>query len=234
MSTLWKIPSKEQWNDYLLSSKHLSREVNGYWPAFFPQRKQTGHESSILEKVFWKIFLATRDIKEVEEFWSAYFMMTTNMKDYILVDNEALTKVFRDTMEGQFEHNLYNKSFSNQLDCDETDALQQRIDWWMAVVDEGGSIPNDVYDQSFAELFNLYRKTIDPEMQEFEKLSRRIRTFQEKQVEKQSVNNNLTQKWLRKTFKIFIDEIYSNAPKKIYATRKPIFIILINLGAEIY
>ena len=35
--------------------------------------------------------------------------MTTNKKDYIIEDNEELRKVFGDTMEGQFEHDLYNK-----------------------------------------------------------------------------------------------------------------------------
>ena len=59
------------------------------------------------------MFFATRDIKEVEDFWWTYFMMTTNMGDYFLKENEEVRKVFRDTMEGQFEHDLYNKSFSN-------------------------------------------------------------------------------------------------------------------------
>ena len=39
----------------------------------------------------------------------------------------------------------------------------------MTVVDRGGSIPNDVYDYSFGELFSLYRKAIDPEMQDLAK-----------------------------------------------------------------
>ena len=55
-------------------------------------------------------------------------MMTTNMKDYILEDNEELKKVFRDTMEGQFEHDLYIKSFNIQLGSYEMDTLQQRIE----------------------------------------------------------------------------------------------------------
>ena len=77
------------------------------------------------------MFFATRDIKEVEEFWCTYSMMTTNMKDYFLKENEDEVRiVFRDTMEGQFEHDLYNKSFSNQIESnDENDTLQQRIEW---------------------------------------------------------------------------------------------------------
>ena len=52
-------------------------------------------------------------------------MMTTNMTDYFVKENEDdVTKFFRDTMEGQFEHDLYNKSFSNQFESgDENDTL---------------------------------------------------------------------------------------------------------------
>ena len=72
-------------------------------------------------------------------------------------------------MERQFEHDLYNKSFSNQIESDETDTLQQRIKWWMTVVDKRGPKPNVVYEYTFGELFGLYRKAIDPEMQNFVK-----------------------------------------------------------------
>ena len=97
----------------------MHKKAYGYIPAYFSQRKLTGDESIKLEKAFWKMFFATRDIKEVEEFWWTYFMMTTNMKDYFVKENEdEVRKVFRDTMEGQFEHDLYNKSFSNQSESD--------------------------------------------------------------------------------------------------------------------
>ena len=159
--------TKERWNNHLYSSRHLHREVNGYWPAYFPQRKLGGDESNKLEKAFWKLFFATRNIKEVEDFWWAYFLMTTNMKDYFLKENEEeIRNVFRETMEGQFEHDLYNKSFSNQIESDETDTLQRRIDWWMMVIVRGGVIPDNVYDYNFNELFGLYRKAIDPEMRD--------------------------------------------------------------------
>ena len=61
--------------------------------------------------------------------------MTTNMKDYILEKIEELRNDFRETMEGQFEHGLYNKSFSNQLESDEKDTLQERIEcgWWLLI-----------------------------------------------------------------------------------------------------
>ena len=126
----------------------------------------TGDESIKLEKAFWKMFFATRNIKEVEEFWYTYFM-TTNMKDYFVKENEdEVGKVFRDIMEGQFEHDLYNKSFSNQFESgDENVTLQQRIEWWMTVVDRRGPIPDNAYEYNLGDLFSLYRKAIDPEMQ---------------------------------------------------------------------
>ena len=159
--------AKEQWNKHLYNSRHLHREVNGYWPAYFPQRKLTGEESSKLEKAFWKMLFATRDIKEVDDFWWTYFMMATNMKDYFLKENEEeVRKVFRETMEGQFEHDLYNKSFSNQIEPNEIDTLQLRIEWWMMVVVRGGPIPNNVYEYNFDELCGLHRKAIDPEMRD--------------------------------------------------------------------
>ena len=115
----------------------------------------TGDESIKLEKAFWKMFFATRDIKEVEEFWYTYFMMTTNMKEYFVKENEDdVRKVVRDSMEGQFEHNLYNKSFSNQFESgDENDTLQQRIEWCMTVVKRGGPIPDNAYEYNLGDFF---------------------------------------------------------------------------------
>ena len=114
------------------------------------------------------VFFATRNIKEVGEFLIPYFLMVTNLNDYV-TDSEGIKKEFRVRMEGQFEHDLYYKSLSNQLESDETDTSQQRIEWWMTVVDSGGPIPNNVYDYRFDELFNMHRKAIDPEMQEIVK-----------------------------------------------------------------
>ena len=146
--------------------------MNGHWPAYFPQKKLVEDENVLLEKAFWKMFVATRDIKEVEEFGLLFFVMTTIMNDFILEDNRELRKVFRDTMDGQFEHDFYNKSFNNELESDETDNLNQRIEWWMMVVDGGGPIPNNVCEYNLGELFCLYRKAIDLGMQELVKLLR--------------------------------------------------------------
>ena len=97
-------------------------------------------------------------------------------------------------MEDQFEHDLYNKTFSNQLesDDDEVDTLQQRIKWWMAVFDRGGLIPNNVYDYSFDDLYVLYCKAIDLEMQDLLKTFKDREIIPKKQVKKISVSNNLS------------------------------------------
>ena len=47
-----RLITKEHWNEHLFSSRHLHQEVNGYWPAYFPQRKLTREEGSILEETF--------------------------------------------------------------------------------------------------------------------------------------------------------------------------------------
>ena len=98
-------------------------------------------------------------------------MMTTNMKEYIEENNEEeLGKVFRDTMEGRFQHDLYNKSFSNQLESvAEIDTLQQRVEKGMVVVNRRGPGPNDVYDYTFGDLYMLCRKAIDPETEDLVK-----------------------------------------------------------------
>ena len=60
--------TKEQWNKHLYSNRQFHRDVNSFWPTYFPQTKLVKDENIILEKVFWKMVFATRDIKEVEEF----------------------------------------------------------------------------------------------------------------------------------------------------------------------
>ena len=103
-------------------------------------------------------FFATRDIKNLDEFLLTKFIITTNMKDCFSEDNQEIRKDITDTMEGQFEHNLYNKFLNNQPESDETDTLLRRIEWCMMVVDRGGPILNSVYDNSFVDLFGLYVK----------------------------------------------------------------------------
>ena len=153
-----KFLTKNPENKHLSSSRHLHRAVYAYWRACFPHRKLVEDENIILEEVFWKMFFATRGTKQVEEFWLIYFMMTTNMKVFVFEDNEEeLKKLHEETTEGQFELGLFSKSFDNQLESDERDTLQQKIEWWLVVVERGGPIPNDINDYSFAELYKLYR-----------------------------------------------------------------------------
>ena len=69
-------------------------------------KKLVEDDNIILEKAVSNMYFANRDIKELEEFWLAYLMMTTNRKDYILEDIEELRIDFTDTTEGRFEHEL--------------------------------------------------------------------------------------------------------------------------------
>ena len=96
-------------------------------------------------------------------------------KDNILEDIEdELIKSFTDTMESQFENDLFIDVFSHQLesDDDEIDTLQQRIKCWMLVVIRGGPIPNDVCDYTFDNFCMLYRIAIDLEKQNIVKALR--------------------------------------------------------------
>ena len=84
----------------------------------------------VLEKACRKMIFATRDIKEVDEFLIKYFMMVTNLI-YCFTESEDFRKKFRVMIESQFEHDLDNKTFSNQLESeDEVDTLQLKIEWW--------------------------------------------------------------------------------------------------------
>ena len=89
--------TEEQWSKHLYSSRHLHKKAYGYTPTYFPNRKLIGDEASILEKAFWKMFFATRDIGEVEDFGWTYFMMTTNMKDYFQKKMEKRLEKFLET-----------------------------------------------------------------------------------------------------------------------------------------
>ena len=44
--------TEERWNKHLYSSKYSHRKVNGYWPAFFPQKKLTRNDGIKLGKAF--------------------------------------------------------------------------------------------------------------------------------------------------------------------------------------
>ena len=48
--------TEEQWNKHLYSSRHLDREVNGYWPASFSQKKLREMKVLYLRKLFGRCF----------------------------------------------------------------------------------------------------------------------------------------------------------------------------------
>ena len=72
--------TEDRWNKHLYSSRHLHREVNGYWPAFFPQRKLTRDEGVKLEKAFWEVILTSNENDlALYDFLKLYFRMCTNI-----------------------------------------------------------------------------------------------------------------------------------------------------------
>ena len=154
--------TKEDWNKHLYSSRHLHREVNGYWPAYFPQRKLTGEESMILEKAFWKMIYANRASEQMHEFLITYFMMVTNLKNYCL-ECEEFKKEYKEMLTEQFEHDLINKSFSSEIKENESDTFQIRVNAWHKIIRNGGPIPNKISDYSFIETIELAKAAIDSE-----------------------------------------------------------------------
>ena len=147
--------TKEQWNKHLYSSRHLHKEVNGYWPAFFPERKLTRDESIKPEKAFWEMIIGSVDVLPVYGFLKTYIMMVTNMKDYVTLDPEDADADFRygyrDTMIVQFKQDLYNKNFSLRDQDKRDNSLRKRNNFWLnhVLVNEGTPIPDDVYDNNY-------------------------------------------------------------------------------------
>ena len=77
---------------------------------------------------FWKMFFTTRN-KELDDFLIIYFTMTSNLKNHTS-DIEEFRNEFRNIMEGQFEHDLYNKSFSSYDRGTRTTSLEDVICAW--------------------------------------------------------------------------------------------------------
>ena len=123
--------TKEQWNRHHYSSRHLHREVNGFWPGYSPQRRLTKNEGMILEKFFWEMIFQSQDVLHVYSNFKTYILMVTNMKNYVTIDTHDDDADFRygyrHTIIAQFKQDLYNKSFSlqDQGKGDQIDALQK-------------------------------------------------------------------------------------------------------------
>ena len=147
-----KFYTKEQWNKHLYSSRYLHREVNGYWPAFFPQRKLTRDEGMKLEKAFWEVIFTSNDNDlALFEFLKLYFRMCTNITDHVPVrywdyysdgnEEEQWGYGYKDDMIARFKQDLYNKNFTlqDQGKDDPIDTLENRIKFWVDIIsnDEG-------------------------------------------------------------------------------------------------
>ena len=111
----------------LYSCRHLHREVIGFWPVFFPQGKLVKGKILYLKRLSGSCFLQLDIIKKFKSFgfYTLWWQQIWQSISY----KEELKKVFRDTMEGHFAHDLCNKSFSIQLESHEMVTLQQGIDW---------------------------------------------------------------------------------------------------------
>ena len=155
--------TKEQWNKHLYSSRYFHREVNGYWPAFFPQRTLTRDEGNKLEKAFWEVILTSND-KDLAlfEFLKFYFRICTNITNHVPIrywdyyDDGNLEEQwgygYKDDMIAQFKQDLYNKHFTlqDQGKDDPIDTLDNRIKFWINVIENhDGSMPNNVYNYDY-------------------------------------------------------------------------------------
>ena len=179
--------TKERWNKHLYSSRHLHREVNGYWPSFFPQRKLFKDEGVKLEKAFWEVILSSNDNDlALFDFLKLYFRMCTNITDHVPIrywdyyddgnEEEQWGYGYRDDMIAQFKQDLYNKHFAlqDQGKDDPIDTLDNRIKFWINIIEEyGGSMPDNVYDYDYNDegLDGTVRGAeYFPEIAEFKKL----------------------------------------------------------------
>ena len=87
--------TKEQWNKHLYSNRHLHREVNGYWHAFFQQSNLTRVEGIILEKSLWELIFGSEDVLPVNGFLKTYIVMVTIMKYYVTLEPDDYDADFR-------------------------------------------------------------------------------------------------------------------------------------------
>ena len=124
--------SNERWNRHLHSSRHLRREVNGYWTAYFPQTKLTRDGGSRFEKAFWETLFGSVDVLPVYGSLNTYFMMVTKWSDFVKDndddddDKDDFGQYYRDNLIAQFKQNFYNKSFNHQDQNKRDDGLRRR------------------------------------------------------------------------------------------------------------
>ena len=127
----------------------MHREVNGYMPAFFPQRKLSRGEDMKLEKAFWEMIYSSNDnVSDLAlfDFLKKYFKMCTNITDHVPIrywdyyndgnEKEQWGYGYRDDMIAQFEQDLYIKNFTlqDQGKDDPIDILENRIKFWINII----------------------------------------------------------------------------------------------------
>ena len=177
--------TKEQWNKHLHSSRHLHREVNGSWPAFFLQRKLTRDEGMKLEKAFWEmIFVSSTEYVEMYDFLKTYFRMCTNMSYHVPIrlwfddpdEEEQWGAGYRNDMITQFIQDLCNKNFTvqNQGKDHPIDTLEIRIKFWITIISNAeGPVPDNLYDFDYNDKgldHSVCGAEIFPEIGELKKL----------------------------------------------------------------
>ena len=177
--------TKGRWNKHLYSSRHLHREVKGYWPAFLPQRKLTKDEGMKFDKAFWEmIYNSNENDLALFDFLKLYFRMCTNISNYVPVrpwlddenEEEQWGYGYRDDMIAQFEQDLYNKNFilQDQGKDDVIDTLENRIKFWINIIsNDQGPVPENFYDYDYND--EVLDETVNcaetiPERREFRKL----------------------------------------------------------------
>ena len=80
-----RVITKEQMKKHLISSGHLHREVNGFRPAYYPQRQLTRNEGSVLENAFWEMIFGSEYVLPMYEFLKTYFKICTNINNSVSV-----------------------------------------------------------------------------------------------------------------------------------------------------
>ena len=153
--------TKERWNKHLYSSRHLHREVNGYWPMFFTQRKLTRDEGLGLERAFWEmVYMSNDNDLALFDFLKLYFRMCTNINNYFPDrlwfddpdEEEQWGYGYKDDMIAQFEQDLYNKNYTlqDQGKDDPIDTLENRIKFWINNISNcQGPVPDNLYDYDY-------------------------------------------------------------------------------------
>ena len=153
--------TKERWNKHIYSSRHLHREINGYWAMFFPQRKLTRDEGMRLERAFWEmIYMSNDNDLALFDFLKLYFRMCTNKSNHVPIrpwfddpdEEEQWGYGYRDDVIAQFEQDLYNKNYTlqDQGKDDPIDTLENRIKFWMNIIsNDHGPVPDNLYDYDY-------------------------------------------------------------------------------------